>query len=50
MANKKKVTTTVTTTITEEIVNIPSNNKTQIVCILDTSGSMSSIIRDSIGG
>lgn len=50
MANKKKVTTTVTTTITEETISVPSNNKTQIVCILDTSGSMSSIIRDSIGG
>jgi uncharacterized protein YegL len=51
MANKKKkVTTTVTTTVTEEIVNIPLNEKTQIVCILDRSGSMSSIMTDSIGG
>ena len=49
MANKKKVTTTVTTTVTEEII-VPSNQKTQIICILDTSGSMSSIINDSIGG
>jgi uncharacterized protein YegL len=50
MANKKKVTTTVTTTVTEEIVNNPVNEKTQIVCILDRSGSMSSIMTDSIGG
>lgn len=49
MANKKKVTTTVTTTVTEEIIT-PTNEKTQIICILDTSGSMSSIINDSIGG
>jgi uncharacterized protein YegL len=48
MAKKKKVTTTVTTTTTEEIVN--TNEKTQIICILDRSGSMSSIINDSIGG
>lgn len=51
MANKKKkVTTTVTTTVTEEITNVPTNEKTQIVCILDRSGSMSSIMSDSIGG
>lgn len=49
MANKKKVITTVTTTVTEEIIT-PTNEKTQIICILDTSGSMSSIINDSIGG
>ena len=48
MAKKKKVTTTVTTTTTEEI--ILTNEKTQIVCILDRSGSMASIINDSIGG
>ncbi len=47
---KKKVTTTVTTTVTEEIINTPVNEKTHIICILDTSGSMSSIIGDSIGG
>jgi len=49
MAKKKKtVTTTVTkvTTVTTE----PTNEKTQIVCILDRSGSMSSIMTDSIGG
>jgi hypothetical protein len=49
MAKKKKtVTTTVTkvTTVTSE----PTNEKTQIVCILDRSGSMSSIMSDSIGG
>lgn len=50
MAKKKKVTTTVTTTVTEEIVNVPTNEKTQIICILDRSGSMSSIMTDSIGG
>lgn len=43
---KKKVTTTVTTTVTEEVVN----ETTQIICILDRSGSMSSIMDDSIGG
>jgi len=49
MANKKKkVTTTVTTTVTEEILH--TNEKTQIICILDRSGSMSSIMDDSIGG
>jgi hypothetical protein len=48
MAKKKKVTTTVTTTVTEEIVS--SNEKTHIICILDRSGSMSSIMDDSIGG
>jgi hypothetical protein len=50
MAKKKKVTTTVTTTVTEEIINVSTNEKTQVVCILDRSGSMSSIINDSIGG
>lgn len=51
MANKKKkVTTTVTTTVTEEVINIPTNEKTHIICILDRSGSMSSIMSDSIGG
>lgn len=48
MAKKKKVTTTVTTTVTEEIVS--SNEKTHIICILDRSGSMTSIMTDSIGG
>jgi len=46
--NKKKVTTVVTTTT--EIINNPINEKTQIICILDRSGSMSSIMSDSIGG
>jgi hypothetical protein len=50
MAKKKKVTTTVTTTVTEEIISTPTNEKTQVICILDRSGSMSSIINDSIGG
>jgi hypothetical protein len=44
----KKVTTTVTTTTTEEIIS--SNEKTHIICMLDRSGSMASIISDSIGG
>jgi len=45
---KKKVTKIVTTTVTEEIIS--QNEKTHIICILDRSGSMSSIISDSIGG
>ncbi len=47
---KKKVTTTVTTTVTEE--TIPSNEKTQIICVLDRSGSMSEngIIHEAING
>ena len=48
MAKKKKV-TTVTTTVTT-VTTEPTNEKTQIVCILDRSGSMSSIMSDSIGG
>jgi uncharacterized protein YegL len=47
---KKKVTTIVTTTVTEEVINVPSNERTHIICILDRSGSMSSIMNDSIGG
>lgn len=48
MTKKKKVTTTVTTTtVTEEVAG---NEKTQIICILDRSGSMASIMSDSIGG
>lgn len=42
---KKKITTV--TTITEEIVE---NELTEIVCVLDRSGSMSGIITDMIGG
>jgi len=49
MANKK-IKKTTTTTVTEEIVDISTNEKTQIICILDRSGSMSSIMNDSIGG
>jgi len=41
----KKVTTT-----TVEYVDVPTNEKTHIICILDRSGSMSSIMEDSIGG
>jgi len=48
MAKKKKVTTTVTTVTT--VTSEPTNEKTQIICILDRSGSMSSIMSDSIGG
>lgn len=48
MADKKKK--KVTITVTEEFVNVPTNEKTQIICILDRSGSMSSIMSDSIGG
>lgn len=49
MDKKKKVTTTVTTTVTEEIIDV-KNEITEIICILDRSGSMSSIIHDMIGG
>jgi len=48
MAKKRKVTTTTVTTVTEETIR--SNEKTQIICILDRSGSMSGIMNDSIGG
>lgn len=48
MAKKKKKVTTVTTTKTVEYV--PTNEKTHIICVLDSSGSMSSIMQDSIGG
>jgi hypothetical protein len=50
MTKKKKVTTTTVTTVTEEIVS--SNEKTQIICILDRSGSMSDkgIIYEAING
>jgi hypothetical protein len=45
---KKKITTTVTTVVTEETIVL--NEKTHIICVLDRSGSMTSIIGDSIGG
>ena len=45
MAKKTKKITTVTT-VTEEV----SNEKTHVICILDRSGSMASIMSDSIGG
>lgn len=45
---KKKVKKTTTTVVTEEIIN--TNEKTLIVCVLDRSGSMGSIIEDAIGG
>ena len=48
MAKKKKTITKVTTTVTEEIIN--TNEKTHIICILDRSGSMGSIIDVSISG
>ena len=46
MAKKKKTVTTVTTT-TETVV---TDEKTHIICVLDRSGSMSGIMKDSIGG
>jgi uncharacterized protein YegL len=48
MSNKKTVKKTTVTT-TEEIVEM-NNNKTQIVCILDRSGSMAPILDDARGG
>jgi uncharacterized protein YegL len=51
MAKKtKKVTTTVVTTVIEETVNVPTNEKTHIICILDRSGSMTGIMDASISG
>lgn len=49
MANKKKKVTTVTTTVTKTEY-VSTNEKTHIICILDRSGSMSTIMSDSIGG
>jgi len=49
MAKKKKKVTVVTTTKTTTEY-IPTNERTHIICILDSSGSMSSIMSDSIGG
>jgi uncharacterized protein YegL len=46
---KKKVTTTTVTTVIEETI-VPTNEKTHIICILDRSGSMGSIINASISG
>ncbi len=48
MAKKKKVITTVETTVETTITT--TGEKTHIICILDRSGSMSSIMDDSIGG
>jgi len=48
MAKKKKVTTVTTTVTKTEYVS--TNEKTHIICILDSSGSMSNIMSDSIGG
>jgi len=51
MNNRKCKKTTTITTVTEEIIDNPElTEKTHIICILDRSGSMSSIIDDSIGG
>lgn len=47
--SKKKVVKK-TTTVTEEVTESPVSEKTQIVCILDRSGSMGTIIDDAIGG
>lgn len=49
IAKKKKVTTTVTTTVVTETI-ASTNEKTHIICILDSSGSMANIMQDSIGG
>ena len=49
MAKKKKKVTVVTTTKTTTEY-VPTNERTHIICILDSSGSMSSIMSDSIGG
>ena len=49
MAKKKKTVKTVTT-VTTTVTTEPSNERTHIICILDRSGSMSSIMTDSIGG
>lgn len=38
----------ITTTVTEEYIDV--NEKTHIICILDRSGSMGTIMDDSIGG
>ena len=46
MAKKKRV--TITTTVEETVVT--TGEKTHIICVLDRSGSMSSIMKDSIGG
>lgn len=48
----KKTIKKVTTVTTEEIIDVPSNEKTQIICILDRSGSMAdkNIIYESING
>jgi len=48
MAKRKKKVTTTVTTVTEE--SLHTNEKTQIICILDRSGSMTGIMDDSIGG
>jgi uncharacterized protein YegL len=48
MAKKKKVTTVTTTVTKTEYVS--TNEKTHIICVLDSSGSMSNIMSDSIGG
>ncbi|MFW6220034.1 MAG: vWA domain-containing protein [bacterium] len=47
MSKKKVIKKTTTTIITEETI---TNERTQIICILDRSGSMSSIIDDARGG
>ena len=47
--NKKKITTTVVTTVVTETI-VPTNEKTHIICVLDSSGSMGNIMKDSIGG
>jgi uncharacterized protein YegL len=48
----KKIKTVTTTVTTEEIIDAPSNEKTQIICILDRSGSMQEegVIYEAING
>lgn len=50
MAKKKKKVTKVVTTTKTTTEYVPTNERTHIICILDSSGSMSSIMSDSIGG
>ena len=50
MAKKKKKKVTVVTTTKTTTEYVPTNERTHIICILDSSGSMSGIMSDSIGG
>jgi len=50
MAKKKRKVTVVTEKTTTTTEFVPTNERTHIICVLDSSGSMSSIMSDSIGG